>query len=229
MVGAACPGSLLARPNSGIAARLPQVAPSNSPCATDPLSFLLPARQWQHHGASSLVSCRPPLITRYASTSIAGEKILKTELTPSLPIPNAFLIANICPTFSPAAAPRISNRHTKLLEIELTRSQQTREHFLIATICPTFLSAALPAFLIGTRTIKNRAISLTTNEKRFSNRNKITRAGNSTRARCSKKSSRSSNSQRTDLNLRVTNHHSPITIYFTIELSGRPEPASHQS
>ena len=82
---------------------------------------------------------------------IAGEKILKTELTPSVPIPNAFLIAGVCPAFSPAAAPRISNRYTKLLEIELTRSQQTRKHFLIATICPTFFSPApLRALLIGT-------------------------------------------------------------------------------
>ena len=82
---------------------------------------------------------------------IAGEKILKTELTPSVPSPNAFLIAGDFPPFSSAAAPRISNRYTKLLEIDLTRSQQTRKHFLIATICPTFFSPApLRAILIGT-------------------------------------------------------------------------------
>jgi hypothetical protein len=74
---------------------------------------------------------------------IAGEKILKTELTPSVPIPNAFLIAGDFPTFSPAAA-CISNRYSKLLEIELTRSQQTRKHFLIAIIRPIFTSAPHP-------------------------------------------------------------------------------------
>jgi hypothetical protein len=72
---------------------------------------------------------------------MAGEKILKTALTPSIPSPNVFLIAGDFPSFSPAAAPRISNRYTKLLEIELTHSQQTRKHFLIATICPTFTTA----------------------------------------------------------------------------------------
>ena len=56
---------------------------------------------------------------------------------------HAILIAGVCPAFSPAAAPRISNRYNKLLVIELTRSQQTRKHFLIATICPTSMSAPL--------------------------------------------------------------------------------------
>ena len=150
MVGAASDGSLLERPKSGIAARLPKVAPSKPPRPTDPHSFLLPARRWQHLGASSLITCHSPLITRRSSTLIAGEKILKTELTPSVPIPNAFLIAGDFPPFSPAA-PRISNRYTKLLEIELTHSQQTRKHFLIATICPTLFSPApLRALLIGT-------------------------------------------------------------------------------
>ena len=131
MVGAASDGSLLERPKSGIAARLPKLAPSKPPRPTDPHSFLLPARRWQHLGASSLITCHSPLITRRSSTLIAGEKILKTELTPSVPPPNAFLIAGVCATFSPAAT-RISNRYTKLLEIELTHSQQTRKHFLIA-------------------------------------------------------------------------------------------------
>ena len=81
------------------------------------------------------------------------QKLLETEITPSVPTPNAFLIAGVCPAF--AAAPLfthhlslitrhcISNRYTKLLEIELTHSQQTRKHFLIATICPTFTPAPL--------------------------------------------------------------------------------------
>ena len=98
--------------------------------------------------AASKGSSTAPPPTRHFL--IAGEKILKTELTPSVPISNAFLIAGDFPPFSPAA-PRISNRYTKLLEIDLTRSQQTRKHFLIATICPTFFSPApLRAILIGT-------------------------------------------------------------------------------
>ncbi len=91
--------------------------------------------------ASESRATAPPLLPSTRHFLIAGEKILKTELTPSVAIPNVFLIAGVCPAFSPAAAPRISNRYTKLLEIELTRSQQTRKHFLIATICPTFTSA----------------------------------------------------------------------------------------
>ena len=83
-------------------------------------------------GSSYLGSAQHRPTAPLRSFLIAGEKILKTELTPSVPIPNVFLIAGVCPTFSPAASPRISNRYTKLLEIELTRSQQTRKHFLIA-------------------------------------------------------------------------------------------------
>ena len=45
---------------------------------------------------------------------IAGEKILKTELTPSVPTPNAFLIAGVCATFSPAAAPLFTH-HLSLI------------------------------------------------------------------------------------------------------------------
>ena len=71
------------------------------------------------------------LVTQHRGFLIAGEKILKTELTPSVPTPNAFLIAGVCATFSPAAPP-IANRYAKLLEIALTLSQQTRKHFLIA-------------------------------------------------------------------------------------------------
>ena len=82
------------------------------------------------------------LVTQHRGFLIAGEKILKTELTPSVPTPNAFLIAGVCATFSPAAPP-ISNRYAKLLEIALTLSQQTRKHFLIATIRPTFASVPL--------------------------------------------------------------------------------------
>ena len=98
--------------------------------------------------AASKGSSTAPPSTRHFL--IAGEKILKTELTPSVPTPNAFLIAGDFPLFSPTA-PRISNRYSKLLEIELTHSQQTRKDFLVATICPTLFSPApLRALLIGT-------------------------------------------------------------------------------
>ena len=119
--------------------------------------------------AASKGSSTAPPSTRHFL--IAGEKILKTELTPSVPTPNAFLIAGDFPLFSPTA-PRISNRYSKLLEIELTHSQQTRKHFLIATICPTlFLARASPSTSNRhTSPIRNRANPLTTNEKRFSNR-----------------------------------------------------------
>jgi len=131
MVGAASGGSLLARTRSGIAPRLPDVTPSNPP---RPKNLRLP-QPTRFSADQSLLTTREFLI--------AGEKILKTELTSSVPSPNVFLIAGVWATFSPATAPRISNRYTKLLEIELTHSQQTRKHFLIATICPTFFPAPL--------------------------------------------------------------------------------------
>ena len=122
---------------------------------------------------------------------IAGEKILKTELTPSVPSPNAFLIAGDFPPFSPAATPRISNRYTKLLEIELTRSQQTRKHFLIGTICPTFSSPAprfthhlslvthrcLTSFLFDTNGTHKIVAPLKTKEKQVSIRYKFALRG----------------------------------------------------
>ncbi len=89
-------------------------------------------------GAGSKGSSTAPPSTRHFL--IANDKLLETELTPSVPTPNAFLIAGDFPLFSPTA-PRISNRYSKLLEIELTHSQQTRKHFLIATICSTFTPA----------------------------------------------------------------------------------------
>src|SRR5271167_472697 len=91
------------------------------------------------------------LAVRHARTLIANQNLLEKELTPSLPIPNAFLIATICPTFfsapllahhlslitchSPLTTRHcISNRYSRRLEIPLTLSQQTRKHFLIGTI-----------------------------------------------------------------------------------------------
>ena len=90
-------------------------------------------------GHSSLPTCHSPRLY-----SNRDQKLLETELTPSLPTPNAFLIAGDFRAFRASGnVLRISNRYTKLLEIELTHSQQTRKHFLIATICPTFTPAPL--------------------------------------------------------------------------------------
>jgi hypothetical protein len=94
-------------------------------------------------GSSYLGSAQHLPTAPLRSFLIADEKILKTELTPSVPIPNVFLIAGVCPAFSPAAAPRISNRYSRRLEIDLTHSQQTRKYFLIGTIRPTFTAAPL--------------------------------------------------------------------------------------
>ncbi len=80
---------------------------------------------------------------------IAGEKILKTELTPSVPTPNAFLIAGVCATFSPAPLRALLIGTPIRLEIDLTHSQQTRKHFLIGTIRPTSTPAPLPTHLLS--------------------------------------------------------------------------------
>ena len=136
-----------------------------------------------------------PAIPLLRALPIAGEKILKTELTPSASTPRVFLIAGVCRTF--AAAPLsthhlllitrhcISNRYTKLLEIELTRSQQTRKHFLITTICPTFTPAPHPThhsslttrdsltqFLFDTNEVHKIVVPMKTKEKRVSIRYK---------------------------------------------------------
>ena len=72
--------------------------------------ILRPARRRRDGSAASKGSATAPPSTRHFL--IAGEKILKTELTPSVPSPNAFLIASICPTFFARAAPSTSNRYT---------------------------------------------------------------------------------------------------------------------
>ena len=74
---------------------------------------------------------------------IAGEKILKTGITPSAPTPNAFLIAGVCPTFSPAPH-RTKHKDSRMVPFlfdtnERTRknstcSKQTRKQFLFATV-----------------------------------------------------------------------------------------------
>ena len=100
-----------------------------------------PARRRRDGSAASKGSATAPPSTRHLL--IAGEKILKTELTPSVPTPNAFLIAGVCATFSPAPLRALLIGTPIRLEIDLTHSQQTRKHFLIGTIRPTFTSAPL--------------------------------------------------------------------------------------
>ena len=96
MVGAASDGSLLARPKSGIAPRLPQVTPSNPPRATAPR--LRPLTRITAN--QSLVTARR-ISNRYT-------KLLEIELTHSQQTRKHFLIATICPTFTPAHAPHSS-------------------------------------------------------------------------------------------------------------------------
>src|SRR5271170_1877409 len=82
------------------------------------------------------------LVTQHCRFLIAGEKILKTEPTPSVPIPNAFLMAGDFPPLSPAPL-RASLIGTRCrLETDLTHSQQRRKHFLIGTICQNSAHAA---------------------------------------------------------------------------------------
>ena len=123
MLGAACIVPPLARPISGIAARLPQVLRSEPTPSADPRLPLV-------------LHSNSPLINRHSSLHflIAGDKLLETDLTPAVPIPNAFLIAGVCPTFfSPAPLPAILIGTPIRLKADLTHSQQTRKHFLIAT------------------------------------------------------------------------------------------------
>ena len=149
---------------------------------------------------------------------IAGEKILKTELTPSVPSPNALLIAGDFPSFSPAT-PRISNRYTKLLEIELSCSQQTRKHFLIATICPVFALArqltahhshpASRAFLIPGSGITNVCNLRKTNNATLANSCDTAFL----RRFCSPRITRSSDSQIAGDRRLFTTHQSHITSH----------------
>jgi hypothetical protein len=66
-------------------------------------------------GSRLACSLHSPLATRHSSLAtaflIAGQKILKTRLTPSAPMPSAVLIAGICPTFSSAP---LSTHHSSL-------------------------------------------------------------------------------------------------------------------
>ena len=149
MLGAACIVPPLARPISGIAARLPQVLRSEPTPSADPrLPLVL-------HSNSSLID-------RHSSLHflIAGDKLLETDLTPAVPIPNAFLIAGVCPTFfSPAPLPAILIGTPIRLKADLTHSQQTRKHFLIGTIRPTLTPAPLSTHhssLITRHRISNR-------------------------------------------------------------------------
>ena len=155
--------------------------------------ILRPARRSRDGSAASKGSATAPPRTRHFL--IAGEKILKTGLTPSAPPPNAFLIANIGPTFfSPAPLRALLIGTPIRLEIDLTHSQQTRKHFLIGTIRPTSTPAPLPthhlsliphhrltSFLFDTnkphKIIILVSLPLKTKEKQFSIRYKFTLRG----------------------------------------------------
>ncbi len=124
--------SLLARPKSGIAPRLPQVPRSTSLLASDPL--LPPTARFTTHRSLLTASGN---VNRYS-------KLLEFELTYTKQTRKDFLIATICPTFfSPAPLPALLIGTGSRLEIDLTHSEQTRKHFLIGTIRPTFTSAPL--------------------------------------------------------------------------------------
>src|SRR5271169_1676111 len=91
--------------------------------------------------ASKGSSATPPSTRHFL---IVSAKLLETELTPSVPSPNAFRIANICPTFFSPAPLRAFLIGTAIrLKSDLTHSQQTRKHFLIGTIGPTLAPAPL--------------------------------------------------------------------------------------
>ena len=91
--------------------------------------------------ASKDSSATPPSTRHFL---IDSAKLLETELTPSVPSANAFLIAGICPTFfSHALRPALLIGTPIRLKSDLTHSQQTRKHFLIGTIRPTLAPAPL--------------------------------------------------------------------------------------
>jgi hypothetical protein len=123
---------------------------------------------------SALASSNP----LHSPLLIANDKLLESELTPSGPTPNAFLIANICPTFFSPAPPRAFLIGTRrLLEVDLTHSQQTRKHFLIGTIRPALTSAPHRArrqasgrspFLFDTNESHKIVVPMKTKEKRVS-------------------------------------------------------------
>ncbi len=184
MHGSARVCSLLTRPKSGIAACLPQVASSSSPLFSDPHPFLLQASQWHHPGASP--ARYSSLVTQHCRFLIAGEKILKIKLTPSVPMPNAFLIAGVCPTFSHASLRAFLIGTRSRLEIKLTHSQQTRKYFLIGTICPTFLvvphrakhqDSRTTPFLFDTNGIRKTVALIKTKENQRSIRYKFAHRG----------------------------------------------------
>ena len=167
--------SLLARPKSGIAPRLPQVPRSTSSLASDPL--LPPTARFTTHRSLLTASGN---VNRYS-------KLLEFELTYTKQTRKDFLIATICPTFfSPAPLPALLIGTGSRLEIDLTRSEQTRKHFLIGTIRPTFTSAPLlthhlslltrdflTSFLFATNGIHKILALMKTKEKQLSIRYKF--------------------------------------------------------
>ena len=90
MYDSACVCHPLARPKSGIAARLPQFPLSNPPIACDPR---LSPRPPLHYS---------PITNHHSRISNRYTKLLEIELTRSQQTRKHFLIAIICPTFTPA-------------------------------------------------------------------------------------------------------------------------------
>jgi hypothetical protein len=98
-------------------------------------------RATNHH---SRLTEHSPLPTRHSPRlhSNRYQKLLETEITPSVPTPNAFLIATICPTFFVRAAfCAILIAGQKILKTDLTASLPIPNVFLIAGVSPTFTSA----------------------------------------------------------------------------------------
>jgi hypothetical protein len=154
--------------------------------------------------ASKGSSAAPPSTRHFL---IAGEKILKTELTPSVPSPNEFLIATLCPTFfSFAPLPALLIGTPIRLEFDLTRSQQTRKDFLIGTIRPTFFFRAAPhPSPVTDPSSPRRVISIRykwNSQNRRSDENKGETAFYSLQIYASR---------RRRCAPRITNHYSPIT------------------
>jgi hypothetical protein len=95
-----------------------------------------------HAARASAARATAPSSTRHFL--IAGQKILKTELTPSVSTPNAFLIAGICPTFfAHALRPALLIGTPIRLEFDLTPSAPIQNAFLIGTIGPILTPARL--------------------------------------------------------------------------------------
>ena len=189
MYNSACDCRPAARPKSGIAPPPPQLPGPNPPLATVPR--LPPSPRFITHRS---------LLTTHAFL-IANDKLLETELTPSVRAPSAFLIANICPTFfRPAPLP---THHSSLF----TRHCLTSFLFDTNKLHKIIILASLP---------------MKTKEKQFSIRYQFSNvtvfgAPASCRTFCAFPGARVAGhgSRGKERNPRVTNHYSPITNHLS--------------